>query len=100
MSVSETLDKHESEKRHRFFFQDDAFWRGFASMFNVWGNCSPLYHGRDPEQADYEALRSDWEAIGRDMETVLRRFEQEHAEELRQARQQRLFDPRGLEQER
>lgn len=102
MEASKRTSKHEKSDRNRsrFFFQEDAFWRGVASAFNVWGNFSPRYHGRDPQQADYEALRGDWEAIGRDMEVVLRRFEQEHAEELGQARsQQRLFDPKGLEQE-
>jgi len=76
------------KKHHlgRSFLRDDAFWKGVASVFNLAGQFTPLYYGRDPEKADRAALRSDWEAVGRDMERVMRRFEQEHAKELTHAR--------------
>jgi len=76
-------------------FREDAFWRGFSNVFNINVRFTPRYYGRDPERADYEALRGDWEAIGRDMEHVIRRFEQEHAEGIKaaEAEQKRLFDP-------
>ena len=99
MGAATTLKKRPSRGR-RPFYKHHAFWHGFASAFNVWGNFYPLYHGRDPRQADYEALRGDWEAVGRDMEVVLRRFEREHVEELRSAEQQRLFDPEETERRR
>lgn len=75
------------------FLKDEAFWRGVASVFNVTGTFTPKYYGRDPNRADYEALSSDWEAIGQDMEHAIRRFEIEHAKDLRNAGQKRLFDP-------
>lgn len=101
MSVTRIQEKGKGgAKRRPFFYRDDAFWRGVTSAFNVWGNHRPLYLGRDPSRADYEALRSDWEAVGRDMEVVLRHFESEHAGELRRAGQQPLFDPDELERER
>ncbi len=59
----------------------------------MWGDFHPLYHGRDPQRADYEALYSDWLMIGRDMEHAIRRFEKEHAKEIYELRQGRLFDP-------
>ncbi len=100
VSVSETLKKR-SERSELRFFKQDAFWRGFASAFDLFGRGNRLlHHGHNPQQADYEALRGDWEAIGRDMEVVLYRFEQRHAKELRPAGQPQLFDPKGLEQRR
>lgn len=94
MSVSETLSKRSKEnERLKRSLKQDAFWRGVASAFNVWGNFYPLYHGRDPQRADYEALYSDWSMIGRDMERAIRRFEKEHAEKLHEVCQGRLFNP-------
>jgi hypothetical protein len=75
------------------FWKDDSFWRGFASAFDLTGHFTPRYYGRDPQRADHEALKGDWEAIGRDMERAIRRFEKEHAEEIEAAEQKRLFDP-------
>lgn len=52
-----------------------------ASILNIWGGLDPMC--RDPEKADRDALRSDCEAIGRDMEAAIQHFEQEYAEKLR-----------------
>lgn len=94
MGVSETLNKQSKQnERLTWFFKQDAFWRGVASAFNIHGYFAPKYYGRNPRQADHEALQSDWEAISKDMRAVMRRFEQEHAKELQQAGQARLFDP-------
>lgn len=94
VSVSETLNRRSKQReRPKLFVDRAAFWRGFASAFNVWGNFYPIYYGRDPQRADYEALLSDWSMIGRDMERSIRRFEKAHAKELAEARQERLFDP-------
>jgi hypothetical protein len=79
------------------FYRERAFWKGFCSVFDISGSFNPLYYGRDPRRADYEALRADWEAIGRDMELALRRFEEEHAEEIEAAGQARLFDPNSAD---
>ncbi len=73
------------------FYRDEAFWRGFANAYGLFGTRNRLFHERDPWRADYEALRGDWEAVGGDMRRAMRRFEIDHAEEL--AGQRRLFDP-------
>jgi len=89
-----TLKKREDGVNERVpFYRDDAFWRGLSSIFDSWKTFEPLYYRRDPRQADYEALRGDWEAVGRDMHKALGYFESEYAEELKRAEQQRLFDP-------
>lgn len=97
MSVSETLNKQSrgaKETEWTPFYRSDAFWRGFASVFDLFGrNNRLLYYGRDPQQADYEALRGDWEAVGADLRRVMVRFELQNHKVLVEARQQRLFDP-------
>lgn len=91
--MAQILNKQWSERRKWPFYKRDAFWRGVASAFNMRGDFRPLYYGRDPRQADYEALYSDWLMTGWDMERAIRRFEKEHAKELHEASQGRLFDP-------
>lgn len=92
------------KKRNRVslpFFMDDAFWRGVANVFSVSGYFFAASRPfKDPTKADYEALKKDWEAlsgdwimVGRDMHRAVRRFESEHTDELRVARQERLFNP-------
>lgn len=94
MSVAHSLKKRNHEASDRSsFYKDDAFWRGIASVFNITGYFTPKYYGRDPEQADYEALQSDWEAVGQDMERAMHRYEDLHLEYWKEARQARLFDP-------
>ncbi len=94
MSVAQIKKKRSREAPKRPpFYKDEAFWRGVASVFNMTGYFTPKYYGRDPEQADYEALCSDWEAVGQDMERSIRSFERAYSEELRRAGQPRLFDP-------
>ncbi len=83
--------KRRTKEQRPPFYRDDAFWRGFAGVFDFYGDFSLFHYERDPWRADYEALRSDWEAVGGDMRRAMRRFEIEHAEEL--AGQGRLFDP-------
>ncbi len=81
------------EAKRPSFYKEDAFWRGMASVFNIPGYFTPRFYGRDPQQVDYEALRSDWEAISRDLERAIEHFETAHTEEIQKAQQQRLFDP-------
>jgi len=73
------------------FYKDESFWRGFAGVYGLFGAGDRLARTEDPWEADYRALRGDWMAVGFDMRRAMRRFEEEHAEEL--AGQRRLFDP-------
>lgn len=92
MSVASTL-KNRRRRGRPSYLRGEAFWRGVASAFNIPGHFTPKYYGRDPEQADYEALCSDWEAVGRDMEEAILHHELGHALGLEHAPQDRLFDP-------
>lgn len=73
------------------FFRSDHFWHGVLDAYESFGRTGRLFDVTDPWEADYRALRGDWEAVGLDMRRVMRRFEAEHLKEL--AEQQRLFDP-------
>lgn len=55
---------------------------GVGNALNVFGSFAPMYYGRDPIEADREALRSDWQMVGRDMRSVMRQFELIHRKEL------------------
>jgi hypothetical protein len=83
--------KRRADKKWPPFYRDEAFWRGFASLYGLFGTDDRLLYTRNPHEADYWALRGDWEAVGNDMRRAMRRFEIDHAEEL--AGQRRLFDP-------
>lgn len=67
-----------------------AFLKGVASI-NLFGelNYRNPYAGKDPLEADREAIRSDWEAVGEDLRQVMEQFEREHAEELAAARKRK-----------
>jgi hypothetical protein len=54
------------------------FWSGFSSALNLYGRPSrpvPIHHRR---RSAADALKSDWEKIGKDMETAIAK---EHAQQ-------------------
>lgn len=59
-----------------------SFTQGVGNALNVFGSFAPMYYGRDPIEADREALLSDWQMVGRDMRSVMRQFELIHRKEL------------------
>jgi hypothetical protein len=48
-----------------------AFLEGFASIFNIFPTTETKLPKLKDESDDYEAMKSDWEAIGKDFESVL-----------------------------
>lgn len=88
---NQTQSEEGGTKRQLFFFRDDAFWRGVASVLDIFGQGNRLLIYDDPWEADYEALRGDWEMIGQDMRQAIEVFKVEYAEEL--PTEPRLFDP-------
>lgn len=87
----QTQSEEGRAKRQLLFFRDDAFWRGVASVFDIFGQGNRLLVYDDPWETDYEALRGDWEMIGQDMRQAIEVFKVEYAEEL--PAEPRLFDP-------
>ena len=93
MKLSET--RHLPRKsavrwRPRYLLSKPDFLSGLASVLNISGHLPRMYRGRDPYQADFEAIYGDWLMIGQDIENVMRRYEEKYAEQL--ARQAPLFE--------
>ena len=65
--------------RRTYLFVRSSFWEGFGRCLDLFGTLE-YKRTRKPEQADYLALRSDWEAVGRDMWYALGEFEKQHPE--------------------
>lgn len=54
-----------------------GFWQGAASAFDLFGQSfDPVIEILD-ERSDLDALKSDWEAIGRDFEIAIAQFRKE-----------------------
>ena len=47
------------------------FAQGVGSLFDVFGTLNQYNNAESPEEADYEALRSDWQAIGDDLRQAM-----------------------------
>lgn len=43
----------------------NSFWKGFFSIFNIWG--TPVEYEHD----DYKAIANDWKIIGQDMQRAI-----------------------------
>jgi hypothetical protein len=54
------------------------FWKGVASIFDIYPS-TPVRRlsQQKPEEADYEAIKSDWEAVGQDMRNAMGDFDHE-----------------------
>lgn len=100
--MMETLNRRsdrENEKgrrgRGRPFF-DGSFWSGMASVLDLFGQFHRPSIGRDPWEADLDALRGDYFAIAEDLWTAIDKYERD----LSRPEQGRLFDPSELERKR
>lgn len=58
--------------RSVLLFADPSFIGGIASAFDVEGTFLEANVSSSPEQADWLALRSDWQNIGQDAREALR----------------------------
>jgi hypothetical protein len=60
-----------------------AFWKGFFSVFDLWGTSSdhePYKYNADdlsPDELDYQAIEKDWEMVGQDLQSAMTQYEQE-----------------------
>ena len=64
-----------TSRRHSSLAQDIARIFDFAGAMDA---CLTLYRRRAPFIADADALKSDWEAVGRDFRRAADQFEREH----------------------
>jgi hypothetical protein len=59
------------ETRTDFLFPKRSFWTGFSSILNIVGNPDKFNSSSSSQEADYKAIRSDWEMIGKDVSSSL-----------------------------
>jgi len=54
-----------------------SFIEGAGSVIDIFGSFDNYNHDDTPEEADLNALRSDWRAIGLDFEKAVNQFQEE-----------------------
>lgn len=59
-------------------FNRPSFWEGFLRAFDLFGVHSN-YNPDDlsDEELDFEAMKSDWEMVGVDLQTAMNQYESE-----------------------
>lgn len=65
------LEMTNTEKRTDFLFPKRSFWKGFSSVLNIFGNQNKFNSSKSGQEADYNALKSDWEMIGQDIQNTM-----------------------------
>ena len=65
------LEMIETEKRTDFLFPKRNFWTGFSSVLSIFGDSNKFNTSKTGNEADYKALKSDWEMIGKDFENAM-----------------------------
>ena len=69
--------------RKVFFFTHPSFVRGVGRIVDPFGQLSRqdikarYSSGADPDKVAYQALRSDWEVVGRDLYSAIREYGRE-----------------------
>ena len=64
-------------KTFRLMTSMPSFSKGLARSVDV-GNTIDIYNlSRSDEQADLEALKSDWEAVGKDIDVSIQKYAQQ-----------------------
>jgi hypothetical protein len=63
----------DKKKKYRsdFLFPNSTFLIGMGSVFNIAGNYFEYNYSNSEEEADINALKSDWGIIGQDMFAVM-----------------------------
>lgn len=61
----------DTEKRTDFLFPKRSFWTGFSSILSIFGDSNKFNTSKSGQEADYNALKSDWEMIGEDLKSAM-----------------------------
>ncbi|MEP2689171.1 hypothetical protein [Maribacter dokdonensis] len=61
----------DTDKKTDFLFPRRSFWTGFSSVLSIFGETNKFNTSKSGEEADYKALKSDWEMIGQDIRKVM-----------------------------
>lgn len=61
----------DTDKRTDFLLPKRSIWTGVSSVLSVFGATNKFTPSKSGEEADYKALKSDWEMIGLDIKNSL-----------------------------
>ena len=61
------LNINDTEKRTNFLFPKRNFWSGFSNILSIFGEEKKFNTSKSGTEADFKALKSDWEMIGQDL---------------------------------
>ena len=56
-------------------FATPSFWEGMSRVLDLAGNMQVYNSSPTEAEADYKALLSDWEAVGEDISSVIKKYE-------------------------
>lgn len=65
-----------------FLLPKNNFWVGLGSVLNLSEAYFEYNYSKSDREADFNALYSDWQNIGNDIEKSTRKFETENLQEL------------------
>jgi len=65
------LEMIDTDKRTDFLFPKRRFWTGFSNVLSIFGEPNKFNTSKSGEEADYKALKSDWEMVGQDIRNVM-----------------------------
>jgi hypothetical protein len=68
-----------------FLFERPSFWSGMARVLDLGGTLNEYNYSVSPRDADYYAIRSDWNVVGNDISEAMNKFENELAENVEEA---------------
>lgn len=58
-----------------FLLPKDNFWVGMGSVLNLSGRYFTYNYSKSDNEADFKAILSDWQNVGRDIEKAKKDFE-------------------------
>jgi hypothetical protein len=62
---------NEAKNKTDFLLPKISFWKGFGSVLSLEGNQPKFNTSKSDAEADYKAIKSDWDMVGEDFDTVL-----------------------------
>jgi nuclear transport factor 2 (NTF2) superfamily protein len=65
---------NETENKTDFLLPRTSFWKGFGSVLSVEGNQLKFNTSKSDAEADYKAIKSDWDMVGNDFDTVIAEY--------------------------
>lgn len=63
-------------KKTGYLFSEPSFLTGIARIIDYKGSLSLYNASISPDEADYNALKSDWTVIGEDLKRAIDEYEQ------------------------